>query len=230
MKRYKVYSEAVYALAIIMLSFAVAMISSTGLGVSMIVAPAYILSLKFDFLTFGQSEYIVQGILFIILCLINKRFKPIYLTSFLTGLIYGGVLDFWRIIIPHFNPDITPVGSYGTVLKIIYFVLGMLLTSLSIALFFKTYLYPQVYDFFVKAISQRLCVDTTKFKMCFDAAFLIISFAMSFMFFKRLNGIGIATVIMTCFNGLLIGFFSKALDRFFIFEPRFKSFSQKFII
>ena len=230
MKKYKIYSEVAYALAIIMLSFAVAMISSTGLGVSMIVAPAYILSLKFDFLTFGQAEYVIQGILFVILCFLNKRFKTIYLSSFLTGLIYGGVLDFWRIIIPHFNPDVTPVGSYGVVLRIVYFIFGMLLTSLSIALFFKTYLYPQVYDFFVKAISQRLSVDTTKFKMCFDAAFLMISLAMSFLFFKRLNGIGIATVIMTCFNGLLIGFFSNALDKFFIFEPRFMSFSQKFEI
>lgn len=230
MKKLKISSEAVYVIAILLLSFAVAMISSTGFGVSMIVAPAYIISLKVDFLTFGQAEYLVQGILFILFCLLNKRFKPIYLSSFLTGIVYGAFLDLWRKVIPHFNPDITAVGSLPMVLKIVYFICGMLLTALSIALFFKTYIYPQVYDFFVKGISSKYSINTTRFKMCFDASFLVIAVILSLVLFKRLNGIGIGTVIMTCFNGMLIGLFGKLIDKHLVISPCFKSLSEKFNI
>lgn len=230
MKKLKISSEAVYVIAILLLSFAVAMISSTGFGVSMIVAPAYIISLKVDFLTFGQAEYLVQGILFILFCLLNKRFKPIYLCSFLTGIVYGAFLDLWRKVIPHFNPDITAVSSLPLVLKIVYFICGMLLTALSIALFFKTYIYPQVYDFFVKGISSKYSINTTRFKMCFDASFLVIAVILSLVLFKKLNGIGIGTVIMTCFNGMLIGLFGKLIDKHLIISPCFKSLSEKFNI
>ena len=46
MRKIKISKELAYIFAIILLSFAVAMISSTNFGVSMIVAPAYILSQK----------------------------------------------------------------------------------------------------------------------------------------------------------------------------------------
>ena len=55
MKKIHIHSETLYIAAVVLLSFAVAMISSTGFGVSMIVAPAYILSLKVGWLSFGQA-------------------------------------------------------------------------------------------------------------------------------------------------------------------------------
>ena len=84
MKKIKIHSEPLYALAIILLGFAVALLSSAGFGVSMIVAPAYILSLKTGFLTFGQAEYVIQSVLFVVFSCVMKRFKIVYLSSFLT--------------------------------------------------------------------------------------------------------------------------------------------------
>lgn len=49
--------------------------------------------------------------------------------------------------IPFLNPAATPPGSMNLPLRIAMFVIGMILTSFSVALFFKTYLFPQVYDF-----------------------------------------------------------------------------------
>ena len=80
MKKLRVSSELIYLLALGLLSFSVAMIASTGFGVSMVVAPAYILSMKLTALSFGQCEYIVQGILFVILCLLMGRVRPVLST------------------------------------------------------------------------------------------------------------------------------------------------------
>ena len=102
-KKLKIPSEAVYILAVAFLSLAVAMISAANFGVSMIVAPAYLLSLKLEFLTFGQAEYVIQAGLFVVFCIAMRGFKIVYLSSFATCLVYGAALDLWRCI-PFFNP------------------------------------------------------------------------------------------------------------------------------
>ncbi|MCM1365015.1 MAG: DUF6198 family protein [Faecalibacterium sp.] len=228
MKKIKLSSELVYILSILFISFAVAMISSTNFGISMIVAPAYIISEKVSFLTFGQSEYVVQGLLFIVFCILMKKVKLVYFSSFITGVIYGAVLDFWRFVIPHFNPDVTVPGALPFALKAVYFILGMLLTSLAIAMFFKTYIYPQVYDFFVKGITEHFGINQTKFKYGFDITFLLISCVLTFVLFRKIVGIGVGTIIMTLCNGFLIGMFGKMLDKFFEITPRFPKFAAKF--
>ena len=104
-RKIKISSEVTYFAAIVLLSLAVAILSTADFGISMIVAPAYLLSLKAGFLSFGQAEYVVQAIVFILLCIVLKRFRFVYFFSFVTCLIYGFVLDLWRKI-PFLNPEV----------------------------------------------------------------------------------------------------------------------------
>ncbi len=216
MKKIVFYKEAAYIISLALLAFAVALIASTSFGLSMIVAPAYLLSVKLPFLTFGQSEYVIQALLFIIMCLLLKRVKLIFFTSFLSGVIYGFILDLWRHI-PLLDPEITPPGSLPLHLRIICFACGILLTAFSIALAFKSYLYPQVYDFFIMAVSKKLKLGEGKFKLLFDLSFLIISVVLTFVFFGKMIGIGVGTFIAAFLNGFLISSFGKLLDRIFVF-------------
>lgn len=227
-KRITLHSELVYILAILLLSFSVAMVSAADLGLSMIVAPAYILSQKLGFLTFGQSEYVVQAILFIVFCILLKKVKLVYFTSFLNCIIYGAVLDFWRIVIPMFNPNITAPGSMALPLRILFFISSILITAFSIALFFRVYLYPQVYDFFVKGITEHFKLNQTKFKTAFDLTCLAVSVVMTLAFFGKFVGIGVGTLITALVNGSLIGGFGKLIDKYFEFKPLFPNFAKKF--
>lgn len=227
-KKIRIPSEAAYLPTIILIAFSVALTAAADLGVSMIVAPAYILSLKFDFLTFGLAEYIVQGLLFIVFCIIMKKVKLVYFTSFITGLIYGFILDMWRKYVPFLNPEAVAPGSQPMWLRIIFLVVGMTLTSLAVALFFKIYIYPQVYDFFVKGLIEIKKIPIRRLKTGFDMCCLGVALILSFALFGKLNGIGWGTAVMTVFNGTLIALFDKLLDRFFIFEPIFKPFAKQF--
>lgn len=230
MRQIRFPSELCYGLSILLLSFAVAMVAAAGYGVSMVVAPAYILSLKVPFLTFGQSEYVIQAILFAVFCLLMRRVRLVYFSSFLTCLIYGAVLDLWRLAIPLLNPAVTEPGSMAMPLRIVLFVCGMLLTAFSVALFYRTYLYPQVYDFFVKGVAARFSLDRTKLKIACDVASLLVAVVMTLLFFRRFNGIGVGTLVMTALNGVLIGAFGKLIDRLFVFYPLLPSFAAKFEI
>lgn len=227
-KKITLHSELVYIFAILILSFSVAMVSAADLGLSMIVAPAYILSQKLEFLTFGQSEYVIQAILFIIFCILLKKVKLVYFTSFLNCIVYGAVLDFWRVIIPIFNPSITPPGSMSMPIRIAFFVISALITAFAIALFFRVYLYPQVYDFFVKGITEHFKLNQTKFKTAFDLSCLAVSVIMTLVFFKSFVGIGVGTLILALVNGSLIGVFGKLIDKYFEIKPMFPNFARKF--
>ncbi len=226
-RKIKVSSEVTYLIAIVLLSFAVAILSAADFGISMIVAPAYLLSMKLPVLSFGQAEYLIQTGVLILLCIILKKFRPVYLFSFGTCLIYGFVLDLWRNI-PFFNPQTTPPGSMALWLRILMFLIGVILTSFSVSLFFKTYLYPQVYDFFVKAVSTRYGIRLSLLKTVVDLSCLAASVIMTFAFFGKIQGIGWGTLVMAFLNGAVIGLFSKLLDRMFDFRPTFPRFAALF--
>lgn len=227
-KKITLHGEFVYAAAVILLSLAVAMLSAANFGVSMIVAPAYIISQKLGVITFGQGEYLVQSVLFVVFCILMKKIKPIYFVSFITCLIYGAVLDLWRKFVPLFNPDVTAPGSMTMPVRILLFVGGMLLTSFSVMLFYKTYLYPQVYDFFVKGISAHFNKDRTKFKIVFDFSCLAVSCVLTLTLFRKFVGIGVGTLILTALNGFIIGRFDKLFDKCVNLKPLFPKFASKF--
>ena len=213
MKKIKIYSEAAWLVSLLLLSFAVAMTAAADFGLSMVVAPAYILSLRLGSLSFGQCEYIVQGILFIVMCIALGRIKGVYFMSFITCLVYGLMLDSWRALIPVFNPALTAPGSMVMELRLLFFVVGLVLCAFCIALCFYSYIYPQVYDFFVKAMAERFSIRRDRFKIGFDMSFLALACAMTLLFFGKLQGVGVGTVVTTLFNGLLIGCFSRLLEK-----------------
>ena len=152
MNKKAISSEIIYVLAIVILAFAVNLMSMANLGMSMIVCPAYIISEKFDFLTYGQAEYLIATMVFIIFCLVMKRFKISYLLSYLTGILYALFSDLIKILVPIFNQNLTISMN----MKIGYFFIGMILSGLAVALFYKTYLYPQIYDFFCESCCTKI--------------------------------------------------------------------------
>ena len=228
MKKLTVYSEVAYLLANVLLALAVSILTAADLGISMIVAPAYLLSEKVPFLTFGQSEYVLQAVVFVLLCLLLKRFKPVCFFSFGTCLLYGLILDGWRAVVPLLNPTVTEPGSMGWPLRIGMFAVGMVLTAFSVALFFKTYLYPQVYDFFVRSISAHFSVPLSKFKTAFDVVLLLISVGMSLLFFGKFVGVNIGTVVMALFNGFIIGGWCRFFEKRCSFVPLFPRLAKRF--
>ena len=221
-------SEPMYLLAIVLMAVSVSMCAAADFGVSMIVAPSYILSLRFTFLTFGQWEYVLQASLFIAFCILMRKFRPVYLFSFFSCILYGLVLDLFRAAVPLFNPAVTAPGSMSWPVRIALFVGGNLITTFAVAIFTASYLYPQVYDFFVIGLTARYRMNFTRFKTIYDLSFLAVGVALALILFRGFNGIGVGTVIIALLNGFLIGLFSKLLRRTVVFKPLFPKLAALF--
>ena len=227
MKKIKISSELAYLIGLVLLAFAVSMITTASFGVSMLIAPSLILSKKFVFLSFGQWEYVLQGILFIIMCIWAKKIKPIYVFAFLSSIAFGTFLDLF-LKLPIYNPAFYGINEFNIAFRIGFFAVAEILIGIALAFSFKSYLYPQTTDFFVKCITGIYKYNLSKFKLIFDIAFLTLSVALTLILFKSFVGLGVGTIIITFLNGPMIGVFGKILDKFFVFTPTFKKLEKVF--
>lgn len=206
--------ELAYVIGIIALPFAVAFSVKADFGVSMIAAPAYIISERVSFLSNGNAEWIVQAFFLALMCIVVKKFKVMYLASFVTAFIYGLILDFARYV-----TGFIPFDSIYA--RIVYFIIGVFLTSFSVSMFFNTYLPVCAYDYFVRTVGQAKGLDMRKWKTCFDVSMLVISCVLSLVLFKKFIGVNFGTLIIAAVNGSLISFISKTVTAHFEFYDRF---------
>ena len=97
MKQRKFYTEAAFFLGLLMLALGTALTVQGDFGISMVVAPAYILHLKLSqvlpWFSFGVAEYVLQAMVLLLLMLVRRKVKGQYLLSLLTAVVYGLLLD-----------------------------------------------------------------------------------------------------------------------------------------
>ena len=214
-------TELAYIIGLSILALGVAFMEKPDFGVSMVVAPAYILHLKlsetWSFFTFGMAEYTLQAVLLILMIVVLRRFKISYLFSFVTAVLYGFILDLCMLIV-------AGIPMETMFLRIVYYILGMVLCSMGISLLFHTYISPEVYELLVKEVSARYGIEIHRFKTCYDIASCLTGVALSFIFFGFgvFRGVKAGTVICALVNGTMIGFCSRFLDRHFSFKDTLK--------
>lgn len=212
------FTEAAYVFGIIILALGTAFMEQADFGLSMIVAPAYILHVKisqyFSFFTFGMAEYVFQAFLIVIVAIIRRRFNMGYLFSFVTAVVYGFALDGAIAVVSLIPCD-------GTMpWRIVYFICGMLMCSVGVSLFFHTYISPEAYELIVKEVADKYNFSISKTKTAYDCSSLVLSIILSFAFFGfgHFEAINVGTFICAVANGFFIGRASVVFDKFFEFK------------
>ena len=231
MVKIKKSSELMWIFGTICVALGVAICSKADLGVSMIAAPAFILAEALSTLwsnfSVGVAEYIFQGALLIVLCIVVRRFKWKYLLAFLVAVIYGYTLDLFLLI---FNS----VEFNHVALRYAMLLVGDVCVSFGVACFFRTYLPLQVYELFVAETSSVYNININKVKYVFDGVLLAVSLILAFTLFgdvtthdfstiwyESYHSIGLGTIITTIINSPIIALTGKFIDKVFDTEPLF---------
>ncbi len=214
-------TELSYALGMVTLGVGTALMARADFGMSMVVAPAYLLHLKLSpalpFYTFGMSEYVFQAVILLLLTLVMRRFKQGYLFSFVTAVIYGFTLDacIWLT---------NPLPCPGMAGRVVFYVIGLLLCALGVSFFFHTSIAPEAYELFVKEVSGRTGKPLPVVKTAYDCTSCALAVVMSFAFFGFgvFEGVKLGTVLCALVNGFLIGQFNAWLEAHFEFKDALK--------
>ncbi len=232
MKKLEKTSELLWVFGIIFVALGVAICSKANLGVSMIAAPAFIVYEAVSFLWHGFSvgmvEYMLQGVMLILLCVIIRKFNWKYLLAFLVAFIYGYVLDFFLWVL-------SPLSFETAFIKWAMLIVGDIVTAFGVACFFRTYMPLQVYELFVALISKTFNIKISKVKTVFDYSLLTISIILACTLFGDLltfnftsilttsyHSVGLGTLVTTLINSPIISLAGKLLDKIFIPTPKFE--------
>jgi len=219
MKKRLFYTEAAYVVGIIVLALGTAFMEVSDFGMSMVVAPAYLLHLKISqllpFFSFGMAEYTLQAVLIVVMSLVLRRFKMSYLFSFGTAVFYGFVLDGCMALI-------APVPADGFALRLVWFLVGMILCAAGVSLLFHTYISPEAYELFVKEIAQKTNREIHVIKTIYDCTSCLIGIALSFLFFGwwHFEGVKLGTVVCALVNGWTISLWTRYFESRFSFGDR----------
>lgn len=214
------YTEMAYIVGIVTLAFGTALMERADFGMSMVVAPAYLIYLKIsDYLnwfSFGMAEYCFQAFLIIVLAIILRGFKRKYMFSFITAFIYGNVLD---VIMR----TVALVSANGIMPRVGFYVIGLVVCAVGVSLLFHTYISPEAYELFVKEISSRFGFDINKTKTIYDCCSCFIAIIMSFLFmgFLHFEGVKAGTILCASINGWVIGQCSRLFEKYFDFKDAF---------
>lgn len=213
-------TELAYVVGIVFIAWGVVLMEKADFGVSMVVAPAYLLyrwlSPAWRFFTFGMAEYCLQAILLILMVAVIRRFRFSYLFSFVTAVIYGFVLDGFMLL-----GALLPVDSLWQ--RGIYYLLGMGFSAAGVSAMFHTYIPPEVYELFVKEVSACFHLNIHRFKTAYDCASCLTGILMSFLIFGfgRFEGVKWGTILCALVNGWIIGRFSAFYEKHLTFYDRF---------
>ena len=231
-KKLTFYTEIAYFVGLFFLAFGTALTVYGGFGISMVVAPAYILHLFVSqflpFFSFGMAEYTLQAVILVILSIILRKAKWSYLLSFVAAILYGLALDLSTKLTVFF-PQLLP-------LRITVYLIGVIIICAAVALLFSAYLPPEAYEMFVKEFSAKFKKPIPKVKMIYDCASLVVAIILCIIllspfkadsFLGVINnfmacGISIGTVACAFINGPIIGLFQRLYSKIFNFKDGLK--------
>lgn len=223
MKKRTFYTELAYVFGILSLVFGVTFMERADFGLSMVVAPAYVLHRFISTLpgmgwfTFGVAEYTLQLTLVLALMVVVRKFRISYFFSFVTAVIYGYLLDLVMWLTP-------AVAAENIVMRVVLFILGELFCTLGVSLVFHTYIPPEAYELFVSEVSKKFNKKTGRVKWVYDIVSCLTAIGLSFLFFGFGVFVGVkwGTVLCAVINGVIISWMIKWEDKIFDFRDGLK--------
>ena len=217
MKKRVFHAETAYIFGILFVAVGVVLTEKADFGMSMIVAPAYLLyrwlNPVWSFFSFGMAEYCFQAFLLVVMAAVMRKFRLSYLFSFATAVVYGTVLDGFMLL-----GAFLPAEQLWE--RILYYILGCFICSAGVSMMFHTYLSPEAYELFVKEVSACFGININRFKTGYDCVSCLVGLVMSFAIFGMWNFVGVkwGTVLCALFNGFLIGKISAFYEKHFEFH------------
>ena len=192
-----------FILGLIINSFGVAFITKSTLGTSQISSIPYVLSLKFTNLSFGQTTFIFNMLFILIqLLILKKDFHPIQFLQVLANILFSFFIDISMLVLAWLNPQTLP-------LRILSLLIGCAILAIGISVAPDVIKVPG--EGIVHAISRVSGIEFGKVKIRFDVTLIIMATLLSFLFFHKLNGIGLGTIISAVLVGPMISFVNRYL-------------------
>ncbi len=198
-----------YLLLVCSLFFAalgVAMAKCASLGVSPISSVANVMSIQFPHVTLGTWLMLWNGVM--ILCqilILRRQFRLYQLLQIPVSLLFGWFTDLgvWLV---------SPIPTPNYLAQLLLAGTGILVLGFGLSLSVIANVVMNSGEALVKAISDTSGKEFGSVKVCFDVSCVILSAAMSMLFFRgQIMGVREGTILTALLTGHVVKFFTKRL-------------------
>lgn len=199
-----------YILFVISLFFCgvgVAFTKHAELGVSPISSLANVISIKFDFISFGTWLIVSNCVLLLgQIILLRRNFKPIQLVQIPLSFLFGYFTDIGLWLI-----DDIPNENY--IVRLLLVAAGIVFIGFGISLGVIADVVLNSGEAFVKALADVTKKDFGTVKIIFDVSWVLFSIVLSLLLFDgKLLGTREGTVISAVFVGVTVKMFRPVLQ------------------
>lgn len=193
-----------FLIGILINAFGVALITKAALGTSPISSVPYVLSLRFA-PTLGAFTF-VMNLLFIILqpVLLRRDYQPIQLLQIVVNIVFSWFIDVSMNLLDWLEPQ-------NIAVELIVLLLGCAVLGFGISVEVAPDVLLVPGEGLVGALTAASGRRFGSVKVAFDVTLVLISLALSLLFFHRLNGLGLGTVISALLVGRFVNLYNSRL-------------------
>ena len=194
-----------FLIGILINAFGVALITKAALGTSPISSVPYVLSLRFA-PTLGAFTF-VMNLLFIILqpVLLRRDYQPIQLLQIVVNIVFSWFIDVSMNLLGWLEPQ-------NIAVELIVLLLGCAVLGFGISVEVAPDVLLVPGEGLVGALTAASGRRFGSVKVAFDVTLVLISLALSLLFFHRLNGLGLGTVISALLVGRFVNLYNSRLS------------------
>lgn len=193
-----------FTLGLLINSFGIAFITKSSLGTSQISSLPYVLSLRFP-LSFGGFTFLMNTVFILIQIAIQRRnFPPVQLLQIAANVLFSGFIDVSMAALSWLHPA-------GWLARGGCMLLGCAILACGISIEIAPDVITVPGEGLVRVLAQATGKDFGRVKLVFDVSLIVIASALSLLFFGRLQGVGIGTVVSALIVGPLVSLFGRVL-------------------
>ncbi len=194
-RKEKLLRYGLFVIGLFFIALGIAFTVRANLGISPISSVPKVMSEKFSSLTFGTWAFIWNCVFLSgQILILRKKFKLIQMLQLPLSVLFGIFSDLGLEIV-----KLIPNSSY--ILKFVLLIIGVMVLGFGVTLSVKANIILNAPEAFAKVVADTTQKQFSTMKVAMDVTCVIISAALSFLFFQKLGAIGIGTII----TALLVG-------------------------
>lgn len=207
-KRYAVNTVGIY-----IMTFAIRLTVSSGLGTTPLSTLPNVFSLRFPQISFGMFTFIWNMVMLAAqIIVLRKNFKLIQLMQIPLTFVFSAFLDINERLLAWFKPD-------DLVSRLIAVAVGCVLMGVSVEMTVSADVVMNTGEAVVKAFCDTFGWNFGFAKIGFDVLYVVSGLVLSLIMFGCINGVGIGTVILAVATGLFVNLsdklFSPIISKFY---------------
>ncbi|MDY6065848.1 MAG: DUF6198 family protein [Finegoldia sp.] len=200
---------ALFLLGTFVNSLGIALITKANLGTSQISGISYVLSLKFENLSFGLITFLLNVVFLIMQIMILKSRTDLKIiaqlpVSFLLGFFVNISMGIFSFVDPN-----------NFLAKVLFLLLGCTILGLGISIEVAPDIVKIPGEAIVFTIAREYKLDFGKVKVIFDIILVAIALVISLIAFGSVKGIGVGTLVSALLVGRIVNFFNGKLGNFY---------------